>query len=1076
MSKKFPKNNRSTNSGGGSKSNNKSRSNSSNNFFKVDPKRAIKAKKNKANVKYKNEMNHQAVVELNRNLDYIRKNRNSFEKIQKPEKTFINPMAIYNTNENNHQSSSSSKTANDLNDAIDRLSNLSSMACMDFSFDSRIRKKYVPLINQQRYLRHVKRIAARNLFIPEPLLRSKLRLFGENNDNIVDDNAEDETRLYSSLNISFYYTIHYPFIRECPNHHQSDPSSRLTNEIHCDCNCGRLLYRSEFLMNNNPSWKGLDGSSLCSPSISQFIVRVYFVRMDQIPSSRLIRNLTNKIKDHHDHQCQEKYETDDEIGTLFLEWNVNLTGLLYIGEEFPKDRRLTRNSIIFGFAEGFYTSVCSVANETLLTHSMPPSESLQITDFHITRDSYCLNTLIRIQMVQCIMQATATQSQLEKSSLEDELMKFRQKQELQSDIERMKTSIEFLTIIAERRRKRLQKLQQEMATIEEKLCEYNMDMSSNVQLLKQELSLLSELRSIKLPETVRKLSQIRSALVYHRKSLARKFFSHIYPIVPFPDGNGYSINCIHLPSAQQMDHHQLKMISIGLGYVAHLVYYLSIVLDVFLFHQIIPFGSNSSILDLYNRLLPPNDRIVPLYPKSRSNLNIKFFKHGWHLLNRNIVFLRQSMGIDDSIDLALTLCNLYSLYRKRFAYDNYNDDNDDDHQNNDDNDCHFTNDDTMNRFNTYSPSIIVDSSRSNSQRLHSLHHDNDVRFDLDDEKLLRNINEVKINDIMIDTLWKEVEQMTLQSMKMNSQSTSKKQQSRNSQQQPPSTSAMVAIVEEQIKDIIIKQRQQKRQQNSELLSQLSSSLSFSRASSSFDILTPNSIRSSVISTSSPQEILRHQRRRFSTTNQPTLSSSFGSNGSGVVGDHHHHHNNSLSSSSSSSSTFRINTGHHCASSLLFQQFHSIRRIQNQQNQQQASASNNNNIISIGPQSLPSSMNHSFLHPTKTTTTVTRTIPQSSSSSSSVFNNNLSFSLDNGLHNLIGRNHHRLSIDDHHIHHRRQFDSISIVHDDDQNIVDDDGITFLMDRNSKLLHNNHQQQQPERQEIDRTIHNNDDHST
>lgn len=79
MSKKFPKNKRSTNSGGGSKSNNKSRSN---NFFKVDPKRAIKAKKNKANVKYKNEMNHQAVVELNRNLDYIRKNRNSFEKIQ----------------------------------------------------------------------------------------------------------------------------------------------------------------------------------------------------------------------------------------------------------------------------------------------------------------------------------------------------------------------------------------------------------------------------------------------------------------------------------------------------------------------------------------------------------------------------------------------------------------------------------------------------------------------------------------------------------------------------------------------------------------------------------------------------------------------------------------------------------------------------------------------------------------------------------------------------------------------------------------------------------------------------------
>ncbi|OTF83208.1 hypothetical protein BLA29_004603, partial [Euroglyphus maynei] len=227
------------------------------------------------------------------------------------------------------------------------------MACMDFSFDSRIRKKYVPLINQQRYLRHVKRIAARNLFIPEQLLREKLKSsLNDNDDNdIVDDDIfvqmnenDDETQLYSRLNISFYYTIHHPILQQC-HHHSSELKFS-------DCDCGRLLYRSEFLMNNNPSWKGFDGSSLCSPSIAQFIVRVYFVRLDRIPLS--VRNHL-KMRDH-DYQCQEKFEMDAEIGTLFLEWNVNLTGLLYIGEEFPKDRRLTRNSIIFGFVEGFYTS------------------------------------------------------------------------------------------------------------------------------------------------------------------------------------------------------------------------------------------------------------------------------------------------------------------------------------------------------------------------------------------------------------------------------------------------------------------------------------------------------------------------------------------------------------------------------------------------------------------------------------------------------------------------------------------------------------------------------------------------
>ncbi|XP_075675679.1 uncharacterized protein LOC113788430 isoform X2 [Dermatophagoides pteronyssinus] len=942
------------------------------------------------------------------------------------------------------------------------------MACMDFSFDSRIRKKYVPLINQQRYLRHVKRIAARNLFIPEQLLRNKVKFphhQDDNGDSIVDnvddlfaqhsnDNEDDETLLYSRLNISFYYTIHYPIIQQCHDSNELFKSSSNHNHHHQDCNCGRLLYRSECLMNNNPSWKVFNGSSLCSPSISQFIVRVYFLQKDRFNPSSSSRNYI-KLND------DEEMQISNEIGTLFLEWNVNLTGLLYIGEEFPKDRRLTRNSIIFGFAEGFYTSVCSVASENLLTHSIPPSESLQINDYHLTRDSYCLDTLIRIQIIQCIIQATATQSQLEKSSLEDELEKFRRKQELQSEIEKMKTSIEFLQIVKERRRKQLEKQRKELLMIEEKLCEYNMDMSSNVQKLKQELSILSELRSIKLPEMVRKLLQLRTTLSYHRKLLARKFFSDIYSIEQFPDGQGYSINHIHLPSSQQQfEQHQLKMISIGIGYVAHLVYYLSIVLDVYLFHQIIPFGSNSSILDLYNRLLSPSDRIVPLYLKSKSNLNLKFFKH------------------------AKTLYNLYSLYRKRFAYDN---------DDNIGNDC--PNDDTLNRFNTYTPSIImVDNNiHSQQQQQRQRSHSDDNNFDLDNEKLLRNINEVKINDIMIDSLWKEVEQMTIQSIKTQTQSTIGKKQ-----QQSSSTSALTAIVEEQIKDIISKQRQQKRQHNSEILSQLSSSLSFSRASLSFDILTPNSIRSSVISTSSPQEILRHQQRRFSSTTitNPPLSSSsmvinsgqlssssFGSSGSGGGGGFLHdgdHH------SPSSSSSFRLN-GHHlnCQSSMLFQQFHSIRR-----SQQQQQSNISNTMLIHGPQSLPSSMNHSFLHPTTTITETTTTaattlaenslsnqLPQCSSSSSNTFNN-LSLSLDN----LIDRNHHnhnqnhRLSIDQNH--RKKQFDTISIVHDDNDDDDDDDGITFhCMDlkNSTKFNDNDHHHPQQQQQSI---INDNDDdgHST
>lgn len=78
MAKKFQKNHQSTTKHNG---NNKM---TTKNFFKVDPKRAMKAKKNQSKLlKYKNEMNHQAVMELNKNLDSIRKNQNSFEKIVK---------------------------------------------------------------------------------------------------------------------------------------------------------------------------------------------------------------------------------------------------------------------------------------------------------------------------------------------------------------------------------------------------------------------------------------------------------------------------------------------------------------------------------------------------------------------------------------------------------------------------------------------------------------------------------------------------------------------------------------------------------------------------------------------------------------------------------------------------------------------------------------------------------------------------------------------------------------------------------------------------------------------------------
>ncbi|KPM04288.1 hypothetical protein QR98_0027310 [Sarcoptes scabiei] len=349
------------------------------------------------------------------------------------------------------------------------------MACIDFSFDSRIRKKYVPLINQQDYRQNG----------------------NELNVDSNDPEPEEEAILYANLNLVFYFTIHYPLIIDC------DACSKSKNRIKACCCDSNKKKNSTF-------------------------------------------------------DCEEK-------GILFLEWSVNLTGLLYIGEELPKDRRFTKNSIIFGLAEGFYTSVCSVASETLLTHSKPPTESLQIPISSSIRNSYCQNTLIRIQMIQCIIRTTSIQNQLERDSLEQDLHRTKIKRKILYKIEQKKRSIELLRKALDHRKKLLRTCQAKIVENDEKLFEYNTDMSSKMQILKRELVLLHDLRSFKLIELNLKLQNFLQSLALRRRLLARKIIEEIYPIVPCAEGPGYSITNAFLPKANHYDFPQNKIISIGLG-------------------------------------------------------------------------------------------------------------------------------------------------------------------------------------------------------------------------------------------------------------------------------------------------------------------------------------------------------------------------------------------------------------------------------------------------------------------------------------------------------------------------------
>lgn len=276
----------------------------------------------------------------------------------------------------------------------------------------------------------------------------------------------------------------------------------------------------------------------------------------------------------------------DEAGVLFLEWSVHLSGLLFIGEEFPKDRRLTKNAIVFGFAEGFYTSFCSVASDELLNHILPPRESLQISDPSMIRDSYCMNTLIRIQMIQYIIQATSARAQHVKNCLERKIENTKSKRDIISKIEKTKAYVDLLTTVITARRKKFADCKKRIEEIENKIFEHNTEMSSHMQIMKENINLLFEYRNVKLVEASSRLLKLRNALTYRRRMLAKELFEDIYTIHLFPDSRGYSICGIYLPDTNHFEDHDPKMISIALGYVTHLVVLISYILDIHLHYKV----------------------------------------------------------------------------------------------------------------------------------------------------------------------------------------------------------------------------------------------------------------------------------------------------------------------------------------------------------------------------------------------------------------------------------------------------------------------------------------------------------
>ncbi|XP_065356895.1 UV radiation resistance-associated gene protein [Calliphora vicina] len=129
--------------------------------------------------------------------------------------------------------------------------------------------------------------------------------------------------------------------------------------------------------------------------------------------------------------------------------------------------------------------------------------------------------------------------------------------------------------------------------------------------------------------------------------------------VPFPTMDGYVLDSLNAQSVHISENITPMALSASLGYVAHLVEMISVVLNRPLRNPIIHEGSRTRIMDVIKDIPSYTSREFPLY--SRSSIPTKPVKYAVNLLNQNIAQLCFDItGI--RCDMRATIDNLLNIF------------------------------------------------------------------------------------------------------------------------------------------------------------------------------------------------------------------------------------------------------------------------------------------------------------------------------------------------------------------------------------------------------------------------------
>lgn len=452
------------------------------------------------------------------------------------------------------------------------------MELTDYTFDTRIRRRHIPLLSHQRRLRHLNAVLARNITSTAI--------------------SEDDT------NFGLLYTIHL---------HENDGA----------------IYTSETSEGNlNPIWQQLQLSkfnSLKNNSSTSFVIRVWMVKKG--------------------------------VTTCLIEWDVNLQGLSFLGEQVPKDgRKFLPNTLLFSMPEGIYGPADCVVKGPKSDHPGHSGFEVLYSDPSIVRSSCTVNTLRRMMTTERAIKQTQVSVSRVRRAIEKKLQQ-------RVRLHRSRAREENLRL-------RISLLEQEIAERQSKLGQEKLACQTGNKVLedrgKELKNIASELDAKRnsLVEQRRQYFQVRENLLKANSMLALRQkeliseLAFIYPVAQFPDQKGYSICFVHLPNSEDFNDRDDLMVSVALGYVTHVLLMMSHFLDVPLRYPLIHYGTNSSVRDNLVEHFSDKEREFPLYLKGKDKMR---FNYSVYLLNRNIAQLRCNCNLTTK-DLRCTLHNLYGLF------------------------------------------------------------------------------------------------------------------------------------------------------------------------------------------------------------------------------------------------------------------------------------------------------------------------------------------------------------------------------------------------------------------------------